>query len=81
MSDRVAIMRDGVIWQLGTPEEIYLIPANSFVAKFVGKINIIKGPDVSGVNESFNAQTDLCSQKIPSIVLRLRFVSIRKAFP
>ena len=42
MSDRVAIRRDGVIWPVGTPEEVYLIPANSFVAKFVGKINIIK---------------------------------------
>ena len=36
MGDRVAILRDGVLQQLGTPEEIYDNPVNTFVAGFIG---------------------------------------------
>jgi putative spermidine/putrescine transport system ATP-binding protein len=39
ISDRVAVMRDGRVEQLGTPEEIYTTPANSYVAGFVGTSN------------------------------------------
>ena len=39
MSDRVAIMRDGRIEQLGTPREVYETPATEFVAEFVGASN------------------------------------------
>ncbi|MCK5873444.1 MAG: spermidine/putrescine ABC transporter ATP-binding protein PotA [Alcanivoracaceae bacterium] len=40
MSDRVAVMRDGVIQQLGTPREIYERPENLFTARFVGETNL-----------------------------------------
>ncbi|MEU5885784.1 ABC transporter ATP-binding protein [Streptomyces sp. NPDC047461] len=45
LADRIAVMRDGVIQQLGTPYEIYDSPANVFVADFVGEpaINLLKG--------------------------------------
>jgi multiple sugar transport system ATP-binding protein len=36
MSDRIAVMRDGRLQQLGTPDEIYTRPANEFVATFMG---------------------------------------------
>jgi multiple sugar transport system ATP-binding protein len=36
LADRVAVMRDGVVRQLGTPEQIYNDPADSFVAGFIG---------------------------------------------
>ncbi len=39
ISDRVAVMRDGRIEQLGTPETIYTAPANEYVARFVGTSN------------------------------------------
>ena len=39
MSDRIVIMHDGVIEQIGTPEEIYARPATPFAARFVGKSN------------------------------------------
>src|SRR5690349_13895994 len=39
ISDRVAVMREGRIEQLGTPEEIYTAPANEYVARFVGTSN------------------------------------------
>ena len=43
MSDRVVVMNNGVIAQIGTPEEIYNEPANAFVADFIGEANIING--------------------------------------
>jgi len=43
ISDRVIVMRDGVIEQIGTPAEIYDLPRNTFVADFVGSANLIRG--------------------------------------
>ncbi|MFD5798046.1 ABC transporter ATP-binding protein [Streptomyces diastatochromogenes] len=45
LADRIAVMRDGVIQQLGTPCEIYDSPATAFVADFVGEpaINLLPG--------------------------------------
>ncbi len=40
MSDRVVVMREGVIEQVGTPRDVYEAPANLFVARFVGEINV-----------------------------------------
>ena len=42
MSDRVAVMSDGRIEQLGTPREIYDSPATRFVASFIGETNFIR---------------------------------------
>ena len=36
MADRVVVLHEGAVQQVGTPEEIYTEPANSFVARFVG---------------------------------------------
>ena len=43
LSDRLAVLRDGVCQQVGTPHEIYHRPRNRFVAEFVGKANILEG--------------------------------------
>jgi iron(III) transport system ATP-binding protein len=43
ISDRIVVMRDGVIEQVGTPGEIYDRPRNTFVADFVGSANLIRG--------------------------------------
>jgi iron(III) transport system ATP-binding protein len=43
LSDRIAVMRDGVIVQEGSPGEIYLSPQEVFVGEFVGRANRIKG--------------------------------------
>ncbi len=40
MSDRIIVMRDGVIEQDGSPREIYEEPKNLFVARFIGEINV-----------------------------------------
>lgn len=43
MSDRIAVMRDGVILQLGHPMEIYNKPTTRFVADFIGESNVFEG--------------------------------------
>jgi multiple sugar transport system ATP-binding protein len=51
LADRVAVMKNGVIQQLGTPDEIYNDPANLFVAGFIGSpaMNLINGSVQSGM--------------------------------
>jgi iron(III) transport system ATP-binding protein len=41
MADRIVVMKDGAIEQVGTPAEIYGRPATPFVADFVGKTNLL----------------------------------------
>lgn len=41
MSDRIVVMRDGQIEQVGTPEEIYKHPSTSYVAEFIGDANVL----------------------------------------
>ena len=43
MSDRIVVMKDGIIQQLGTPKDIYNEPVNRYVANFIGESNIISG--------------------------------------
>lgn len=66
MADRVVIMSQGDIAQVGSPKDIYRAPANRFVAEFVGRNNILSGTvlgaDASGTQiatpqGTFTAQT------------------------
>jgi len=43
LSDRIALMRDGMLEQVGSPEEVYEQPTNPFVAKFLGGANLVEG--------------------------------------
>ena len=43
MSDRIIVMNQGLIQQIGTPVDIYNEPENAFVADFIGESNIIDG--------------------------------------
>lgn len=43
MSDRIVVMNNGVIEQIGTPEELYEKPKTKFVASFLGETNILEG--------------------------------------
>ena len=47
MSDRIAVMSDGRVEQIGTPQEIYNSPASLFVAGFIGSANLLPG-EVTG---------------------------------
>lgn len=43
MSDRIIVMRHGIVQQIGTPQKVYDEPANAFVADFIGESNIFSG--------------------------------------
>jgi len=43
LSDRLAVMRDGAIVQIGTPKNVYFAPTNTFVASFIGRSNLLSG--------------------------------------
>ena len=53
LADRICVMRDGAILQLGTPADIYYRPAGSFVAGFIGETNLmpitVMKRDASGI--------------------------------
>lgn len=51
LADRVVVMKEGVVQQVGTPTEIYDKPGNAFVASFIGSpaMNLVDGKVVSGV--------------------------------
>jgi putative spermidine/putrescine transport system ATP-binding protein len=48
LADRICLMNEGRIEQLGTPEDIYERPRNTFVADFIGVSNVLHGQIVSG---------------------------------
>jgi iron(III) transport system ATP-binding protein len=43
LADRIAVMRDGVVVQVGTPEEVYYRPEDRWTAQFVGEVNLMQG--------------------------------------
>ena len=43
MSDQIIVMKNGVVEQMGTPQEIYYHPKNEFVADFIGEANFLRG--------------------------------------
>jgi iron(III) transport system ATP-binding protein len=51
MSDRIAVMRGGLIVQEGSPREIYLAPKDEFVADFIGKSNFMEARIVEATGE------------------------------
>ena len=69
LSDKIAVMDQGVLRQMGAPEEIYRKPADLFVAKFVGspRINVIPGEAVSEGDKNFF----VCGQLKSGIVEKL----------
>ena len=68
MSDRLAVMRDGRIEQLGPPRELYERPANRFVAGFIGTSNIIHG--TVGEVTTDGAKVEASSDEIVVVPLR-----------
>lgn len=52
MSDRIAVMHQGVIEQIGTPRELYKRPKTEFVASFIGVTNLLKGTVTRVSNET-----------------------------
>lgn len=63
MSDRIAVMNNGIIEQLGKPDEIYERPASRFVADFIGETNLFEG-SVTELDQTY-AYMNLAGQRVP----------------
>ena len=63
MSDRVVVMDNGKIQQVGTPQDIYNEPKNAFVADFIGESNIVDGVMLKDFSVRFSGQTFVCLDK------------------
>ena len=61
MSDRIAVMRQGRVLQVGTPREIYDAPGDLFVAGFIGHVNFLPGRVVAGQNGFLELELELAS--------------------
>jgi spermidine/putrescine transport system ATP-binding protein len=60
MSDTVVVMNEGVIQQIGTPQDIYNEPENAFVADFIGESNILDGVMIKDYLTSFSGKEFTC---------------------
>ncbi len=85
-SDRIAVINDGIVQQIGSPIELYDNPANLFVAKFLGVANVIAGALVEADGQVYFHSSD-ASVKVPingqsagsaSIVFRPQNLTIRR---
>ncbi len=61
LADRVVVMKEGVVQQVGSPTEIYDRPANAFVASFIGNpaMNLIEGQVSNGLFNAEHAQIEV----------------------
>ncbi|WP_026672408.1 ABC transporter ATP-binding protein [Alkalihalobacterium bogoriense] len=57
MADKVVVMKDGKIEQVGTPKQVYANPETPFVATFVGKANLISGTWLGNVFKPFEDES------------------------
>ena len=63
MSDKVVVVADGCIQQIGTPTDIYNEPVNAFVADFIGESNIVDGVMIEDFKASFSGHNFECLDK------------------
>ena len=61
MSDKIVVMKEGEIEQIGTPLEIYNEPTNAYVARFIGESNIMDGTMVADYKVRFNDKIFDCA--------------------
>jgi putative spermidine/putrescine transport system ATP-binding protein len=85
MADRLVLMHDGKVQQIGTPEALHLHPANPFVARFIGGANIMSGRIDGGtilvLNDGKAIQLAAAYQTAGAASLATRPDSIRLAAP
>lgn len=83
LSDRIVVMREGKIQQIGTPTDIYNEPVNSFVADFIGESNIlnatmIEDKKVSFIGHDFDCVDSGFGENVPvDVVIRPEDIIIR----
>ena len=67
ISDQIAVMKDGVIQQIGRPKELYHKPANEFVATFIGRTNIIPATLEKRSDGAYIVFSDGYALRMPSL--------------
>jgi iron(III) transport system ATP-binding protein len=81
VSDRIAVMSQGSIVQLGTAEDLYYRPASEFVARFVGRVNLVRGSvtavaephaTVAALGGSFTVRAPAGTSRGSAVLLVLR---------
>lgn len=83
MSDKIVVLSEGRIQQIGTPEDIYNEPQNAFVADFIGESNIFKGimtghMKVRFCGGEFKGMDDVAEGTLVDVVVRPEDVIITK---
>ena len=87
MSDTIVVMSEGKIQQIGTPQDIYNEPVNSFVADFIGESNIVDGVMLADYKVRFGGQvfdcldTGFAPNEPVDVVIRPEDVDIVKPAP
>jgi spermidine/putrescine transport system ATP-binding protein len=66
MSDRLAILRNGSIEQIGTPSQIYASPRNAFVAEFMGEVNLLSVRGLGGTRGEWQVSAYRREIELPS---------------
>ncbi|MFZ9728485.1 MAG: ABC transporter ATP-binding protein [Candidatus Nanopelagicaceae bacterium] len=91
LSDRIVVMRNAVVEQSGTPEEIYRRPSSVFVADFIGRSNFLAVSEVkksnngavtveaSGVRLDVNAHPQALKSTHPHLLVRPESISVKKS--
>ncbi len=94
MSDRILLLRTGVVQQAGTPEDLYHRPKSAFVGQFMGPANVIEGEIVEAaggrvtlrrgdliLKGKLNGETEYTPQKPGALLCRPEDVIIHEAEP
>jgi ABC-type Fe3+/spermidine/putrescine transport system ATPase subunit len=69
MSDRIMVLRDGWVQQVGSPTELYIHPTNIFVASFMGPANLLSGELVNVPPKAANASLKLDTDTETALVI------------
>jgi putrescine transport system ATP-binding protein len=92
MANRIAVMSEGKILQVGTPTEVYETPATRFVADFIGNVNLMDGTVVVDERDYVEIDCGFCRHRVGhgitgtlgmkvSVALRPEKVRLRKTKP
>jgi putrescine transport system ATP-binding protein len=92
MADRLAVMSEGKILQVGTPTEVYETPATRFVADFIGNVNLMDGTVVVDERDFVEIDCGFCRHRVGhgitgtlgmpvTVALRPEKIRLRKARP
>ena len=79
IADRMAILKDGQVMQVGTPKEVYQAPVTQFVAEFIGETNFVRAKQTNlGLETSFcTLQSDHTCEEEKELVCSLRPEAIK----